>query len=362
MFFENKKILITGGAGFIGSTLINKLLDFENNTIINLDKLGYASDLTPIKLKLKDINTNKSNSYKFLNIDLSNFNNTEEAIKNSKPDIIFHLAAESHVDRSIDSPYSFIESNILGTYNLLEATLKYWNSLPEEKRNNFRLVHISTDEVFGTLEGNKRFHEKSPYLPNSPYSATKASSDMLVRAWNKTYNLPTIITNCSNNFGPWQFPEKLIPNTVLKALSRKNIPVYGEGENIRDWIFVDDHIEALLIVSEKAQPGSNYCIGGECEIKNIDIVFNICKLVQEILDNDFDYSELISFVTDRPGHDLRYSIDNFKVKSDFNWTPKGEFDENLKKTVIWYIENLKWCNEITEQHKFKGQRIGLYKS
>ena len=357
-----KRILITGGAGFIGSNLVTKLLDYENCKIFNLDKMGYASDLTNIQLKLNNSKEKIKDNYELLQIDLCDYKSTLEAIMSSRPDLIFHLAAETHVDRSIESSSPFMDSNIKGTYNLLQAALKYWYSLNIEKKDHFRFIHISTDEVFGSIELNCKFNENSPYLPNSPYSASKASSDMLVRAWNKTYLLPTIITNCSNNFGPWQFPEKLIPNTIIKALNKDKIPIYGNGENIRDWLFVEDHVNALLLISQKADSGSNYCIGGDCEMKNIDLVLKICDILQTLSNDNFDYSRLIDFVTDRPGHDFRYAIDTSKLKKDLDWYPAKDFETNLKNTVKWYLDNSQWYMGIFSKSNFKGERIGLIKS
>ncbi len=361
MIFENnfRKILVTGGAGFIGSALVRKLLDFENCNILNIDKYGYASDLTSIQNKISNFKSIKDDKYKFSKIDLCNLNSIQKIIINFQPDIIFNLAAETHVDRSIDGPSSFINNNIIGTYNLLDSSLKYWNSLSAEKKKIFRLIHISTDEVFGSLGSDNKFNEKSPYLPNSPYSASKASSDFLVKAWHKTYNLPTITTNCSNNYGPWQYPEKLIPNTIIKACSKQKIPVYGKGNNIRDWLFVDDHINALLIVAENGQIGSNYCIGGECEKSNIEVVKKICLIITELQENNEDYSKLITFVKDRPGHDYRYSVDITKIKKDLNWSPKSNFENYLKYTVGWYLKNLKWCNSMFKKSNFNGKRLGL---
>lgn len=356
---ESKKILVTGGAGFIGSALICKLLEFDNCDILNLDKLGYASDLTSIKNKLANFIIIPDGKYKFAKSDLCDLVSTQKIITNFQPDIIFNLAAETHVDRSIDSPSSFINNNIVGTYNLLDSSLIYWNSLNSEKKKSFRLIHISTDEVFGSLGNNNKFTEKSPYLPSSPYSASKASSDFLVKAWNKTFNLPTITTNCSNNYGPWQYPEKLIPNTILKACLGKKIPVYGNGNNIRDWLFVDDHINALLKVAEYGKVGSNYCIGGECEKSNIEVVKKICNLISELQQNKEDYSKLITFVKDRPGHDFRYSVDISKIKKDLKWFPKSNFEEGLKITIKWYLENLKWCTDIYNKSGFSGNRLGL---
>ena len=361
MLIEGKyrRILVTGGAGFIGSTLVTKLLDYDNCKIFNLDKLGYASDLTNVKLKLENSKIEIANNYEFMKIDLSDYKLTSEAIMKAKPNLIFHLAAETHVDRSIDNAYPFIKSNIIGTYNLLQSVLLYWRSLTLDEQKEFRLIHISTDEVYGSLKEDSKFNEESPYLPNSPYSASKASSDMLVKAWHKTFQLPTITTNCSNNFGPWQFPEKLIPNTIIKALSKEKIPVYGNGENIRDWIFVEEHIDALLLISQKASLGSHYCIGGECELKNIDLVSKICQILQSLSNDNFDYSQLIEFVQDRPGHDFRYAIDNFKLKNDLNWSLKNDFEVNLRKTIKWYLDHSQWCKEISEKSNFFGQRLGI---
>lgn len=361
MIFENNfsKVLVTGGAGFIGSALVRKLLDFKNCNILNIDKYGYASDLTSIQNKISHFKNIKHDKYKFSKIDLCDLNCTQKIINNFQPDIIFNLAAETHVDRSIDGPLSFINNNIIGTYNLLDSSLKYWNLLNSEKKKSFRLIHISTDEVFGSLGSDNKFNENSPYLPNSPYSASKASSDFLVKAWNKTYDLPTITTNCSNNYGPWQYPEKLIPNTIIKACSKQNIPVYGKGNNIRDWLFVDDHIDALLMVAENGKIGSNYCIGGECEKSNIDVVNKICLIITELQQNNEDYSKLITFVKDRPGHDFRYSVDTSKIKKELNWSPKSNFDNYLEITVEWYLKNLKWCDAMFRKSNFNGKRLGL---
>ncbi len=361
MIFENnlRKILVTGGAGFIGGALIRKLLDFDNCSILNIDKYGYASDLTSINEKINKSRSIKNDAYEFSKIDLCDLNSTEKIISNFQPDIIFNLAAETHVDRSIDGPASFINNNIIGTFNLLDISLRYWNKLNSDKKKNFRFIHISTDEVFGSLAGEDKFHENSPYSPNSPYSASKASSDFLVKAWNKTFDLPTITTNCTNNYGPWQYPEKLIPNTIIKACAKQKIPVYGEGDNIRDWLFVDDHVKALLKVAEKGNIGTNYCIGGECEKSNIEVVNEICKIVSELQENNEDYTRLVEFVSDRPGHDFRYSVDISKIKNDLNWYPESDFENYLRITVEWYFKNLKWCNEMYKKGNFNGKRLGL---
>ena len=359
IFKKPKKILVTGGAGFIGSTLIRKLLESDNYRILNIDKFGYASDLQSIDNKLKKLKLENKNIYRFLKINICDLNSLQDIIKDFKPDIIFNLAAETHVDRSIDHPISFVQNNIMGTFNLLTCSLNFWNTLSENKKDSFRLIHISTDEVFGSLGEENKFNEKSPYLPNSPYSASKASSDHLVRAWHKTYGLPIIITNCSNNFGPWQYPEKLIPNTILKICSKEIIPIYGKGNNIRDWLYVNDHIDALLTIAERGSIGHNYCIGGENEKTNLQVVEKICELTNEIEGINFDYSKLIKFVKDRPGHDFRYSVDISKIKKDLKWEPKRNFEENLKITISWYLKNLEWCKKISKRSNFKGKRLGV---
>ena len=354
-----KKILVTGGAGFIGNALIRRLIELGNYRILNIDKYGYASDLTSIENKLKELKIENKDLYKFSKIDICDFNNLENAILDFKPDIIFNLAAETHVDRSIDDPYTFLQNNIFGTFNLLKSALNLWKSASKRKKDSFRFIHISTDEVFGSLQTDKKFNEKSKYMPNSPYSASKASSDHLVRAWNKTYGLPTIITNCSNNFGPWQYPEKLIPNTILKICANEEIPIYGNGNNIRDWLFVKDHIEALLIISKNGRTGESYCIGGENEKSNLEVVKKICEIINKSEKINFNSFELISFVEDRPGHDFRYSIDIKKIKKELKWYPKRNFEDSLEETINWYLINLEWCKEISARSGFKGMRIGL---
>ena len=344
-FIDNKKILITGGAGFIGGCLIRRLLKYSKSDVFNLDKLNYASDLESIN-KIVNKNSDIKKRYKFFKCDLSNKSKTKNVINKINPDIIIHFAAESHVDRSIHNPSSFIESNILGTYNLLEASLKYWETLSKLKKQNFKFLHISTDEVFGSLTSSGKFNEETPYSPNSPYSASKASSDHLVQAWNKTYNFPTLITNCSNNYGPWQFPEKLIPLTIFKSLIGETIPIYGDGQNIRDWLHVEDHINALLSVLSKGTIGETYCIGGFGERKNIEVVNSICNYLDKKIPSKNSYSKLIKFIKDRPGHDLRYSIDSTKINKQLNWIPKITFEEGLISTINWYLENKHWLKKI----------------
>ena len=352
---ENQKlrILVTGGAGFIGSWLIKKLLDTTNSNIFNLDKLSYASDLTLIN-KSKNIE-----NHHLLNVNLINKKELEVAIDKCNPDIIFHLAAESHVDRSIDDSTPFIESNIIGTFNILEVAKKHWLRLDKERKEKFRFLHVSTDEVFGSLGKNGRFNEKTAYDPRSPYSASKASSDHLTSAWFHTYNFPVIRSNCSNNFGPYQFPEKLIPLVITKALQNKDIPIYGDGSNIRDWLYVEDHVDALLLLINKGIVGKNYCIGGNNEKTNLEIVTKICNKLDNTFSRKSSYKNLIKFVQDRPGHDRRYAIDSSYIKKEIKWKPSHNFDEALDKTVKWYIKNNAWIEKLQSKNTSKYKRIGL---
>jgi dTDP-glucose 4,6-dehydratase len=339
------KILITGGAGFIGSALVRYLINETEHRVVNVDKLTYAGNLE----SLKSIET--SPRYAFEHADICDAPKMAEILNTHQPDAIMHLAAESHVDRSIDGPAAFIETNIIGTYTLLEAARSYWQALPETKKTAFRFHHISTDEVYGDLEGvDDLFTEETSYAPSSPYSASKASSDHLVRAWQRTYGLPVLVTNCSNNYGHFHFPEKLIPLVILNALEGKPLPVYGNGLQIRDWLFVDDHARALLTVVEKGQIGETYNIGGHNEKPNITVVKTICALLEELKPNKPDgvahYEDLITYVTDRPGHDLRYAIDASKIARELGWTPAETFETGMRKTVQWYINNLDWCQHI----------------
>ena len=360
MFNSNiKSVLITGGAGFIGGEVIRLLLKETNIKIFNLDKIGYASDLTGINKQIENVGDNSVNRHILLKADLTNIEQTENAINKANPDLIMHLAAESHVDRSIDNPKIFISNNIIGTYNLLEASLKFYLTLSDERKSLFKFHHISTDEVFGSLGIDGKFNESTGYAPRSPYSASKASSDHLVSCWNHTYGLPTVITNCSNNYGPWQFPEKLIPNVILKSFYNQKIPLYGNGKNIRDWLFVKDHAEALLLIAAKGRIGENYCIGGNSEKNNKEVVITICEIMDQIKSNDKPHIDLINYVEDRPGHDFRYAIDFKKIYSEFGWKPKYSFDESLRKTVYWYLDNLNWCEEIKNKAKYDGSRIGI---
>ena len=342
------KILVTGGSGFIGTNFILKQL-LKKNHIINVDKLSYASNHT-----LNDSIKNKY--YKFFKCNLCDYDLISKIIFNNKPDSIVHFAAESHVDRSIDSPSDCINNNITGTLNLLQSSLNYRNKI----RINLRFLHVSTDEVFGSLGKSGLFTESSPYSPNSPYSASKASSDHLVRAWIKTYNFPAIITNCSNNYGPYQFPEKLIPLIIARSIDEKPLPVYGDGANIRDWLFVDDHCEALDIILNKAEVGDKFNIGGNNEVKNIEIVKTICNILDKLRPrkNNLSYSDLITFVKDRPGHDYRYAIDNSKIKSLLKWEPKETFDSGIQKTIEWYLINENWWRKI-QQKTYNQKRLGL---
>ncbi len=355
MNFKNqpKKILITGGCGFIGGCLIRRLLNTTDWIIYNLDKISYASNSSDIE----KINT--SSRYSLIEVDLKNFQDTQRAIRDSDPDYVIHLAAETHVDRSIDNSLPFIESNIIGTYNLLESCKKHWKKLNVSRKKEFKFLHVSTDEVFGSLGEKGSFSEKSAYDPRSPYSASKAASDHLVNAWFHTFNMPTIRTNCSNNFGPYQFPEKLIPLVILKSINNLPIPVYGNGKNIRDWLFVEDHIDALITVLQKGEIGSNYCIGGNNEKSNLEIVNYICKYLDKKIPKVTSYANQIIFVKDRPGHDQRYSINANYIYEHLGWAPKYSFEDSLQKTIDWYLNNQEWCGNLSNSSGYKGERMGL---
>ena len=342
-------ILVTGGGGFIGGTLIRRLLANTQCCIYNLDKLGYASNLFSIELELKKYQDSDLR-YKLIKSDISDLDSTVSAIKASDPDLVFHLAAESHVDRSIHFPDSFLKSNVQGTHNLLTSITDHWKNLDNTRKQSFRFLHVSTDEVFGSLGPKGFFNENSRYDPRSPYSATKASSDHLVKAWNHTFGLPTLVTNCSNNYGPWQFPEKLIPLTINKALNQQEIPLYGNGKNIRDWLFVEDHIDALITVITKGDIGQSYCIGGSSERTNIEVMQAICSILDDIKPLNKSYKSFIKHVKDRPGHDYRYAIDSSLLRTNLGWVPKYEFDDGLIQTVSWYAENQAWSDSLLESN------------
>jgi dTDP-glucose 4,6-dehydratase len=352
-----KTILVTGGAGFIGSELVRYLVNSTTHIVINVDKLTYSGNLQSLE------SINNSKRYHFEQIDICDEIEFQRVLSENEPDIIIHLAAESHVDRSIDGPKDFIQTNIVGTYNILEQSKQYWQSLKGEKKDHFRFLHVSTDEVYGDLDGtDDYFSEKTSYDPSSPYSASKASSDHLVRAWHRTYNLPVLITNCSNNYGPYQFPEKLIPHIILNAISAKELPVYGDGKQIRDWLFVNDHVQALMTVALNGAIGETYNIGGNNEIQNIDVVKIICEILDELVPDKLNglssFIELIAYVQDRPGHDVRYAIDASKIKNDLGWEPKEDFLSGIKKTVQWYLDNLSWSENI-QDGTYKLERIGV---
>ncbi len=355
---ESHRILVTGGAGFIGGALIRRLLNCSEVVIYNLDKIGYASDLSSIQGVLDKLGSKGIDRHHLLKVDLADAESTCRAVSKADPDLIFHLAAESHVDRSIDSPSAFIYSNVIGTFNLLQAARSHWDKLPENRKRLFRFHHISTDEVFGSLNDSGRFSELTPYSPRSPYSASKAASDHLVNAWFHTYGLPVILTNCSNNYGPWQFPEKLIPVVILKAISGEAIPLYGDGSNVRDWLYVEDHIDALLLAILKGAPGRKYCIGGNSERTNLQIVERLCLLLDRLRPASCSYTSLIKPVIDRPGHDYRYAIDAGLITTELGWTPAHDFENGLKVTVAWYLENLDWCEGVRLNSGYKGERLG----
>ena len=337
------KILVTGGAGFIGSAVIRHIIKNTKDSVINLDKLTYAGNLESL------LDVSDSERYCFEQIDICNRAELDRVFAEYKPDAVMHLAAESHVDRSIDGPVAFIETNIVGTFTLLEATRSYWNNLKDKNKEKFRFHHISTDEVYGDLDGPEDlFTEETSYAPSSPYSASKASSDHLVRAWLRTYGLPTVITNCSNNYGPFHFPEKLIPLIIINALECKSLPVYGNGQQIRDWLYVEDHARALYLVATRGEVGETYNIGGHNEIQNIEVVQTICSILDKLVPKDSKYQEQITFVTDRPGHDIRYAIDSSKIQKKLGWKPQETFETGIQKTIKWYLDNLAWCKHLKD--------------
>ena len=353
------KFLVTGGAGFIGSSVIRHLIKGLGHEVINLDLLTYAGNLE----SLKDVES--SPKYQFEKVDVCDFESVERIFNVYQPDKVMHLAAESHVDRSIDGPRQFIQTNIVGTYVMLDVARQYWTKLPKQKKKEFRFHHISTDEVYGDLEGtDDLFTEDTPYAPSSPYSASKASSDHLVRAWNRTYGFPVVITNCSNNYGPYQFPEKLIPLIILNAISGKALPIYGKGNQIRDWLHVEDHARALVKVVLDGTDGETYNIGGHNEKTNLEVVKTLCRILDEmvpiLIDDITRYEDLITYVKDRPGHDVRYAIDATKVDKELGWKPDETFDTGIRKTVEWYLNNKSWWERV-QDGSYQGERLGLGK-
>lgn len=358
-----KTIIVTGGAGFIGSAVIRELINNTEHQVINVDKLTYAGNLE----SLKKIDSNER--YAFEQVDICDALNIKRVLDTYQPDIIMHLAAESHVDRSIDGPGEFIQTNIVGTYTLLDQSRAYWNNLDEDKKASFRFHHISTDEVYGDLPhpddvtATEKSHlplftEKTAYEPSSPYSASKAGSDHLVRAWQRTFGLPTLVTNCSNNYGPFHFPEKLIPLVILNAIESKALPVYGKGNQIRDWLYVEDHARALIKVATEGKVGETYNIGGHNEKQNIEVVKTICSILDELKPKSTRYEALITYVADRPGHDMRYAIDAHKIEKELGWKPQETFESGIRKTVQWYLDNAAWCENI-QSGSYQRERLGV---
>jgi len=347
-------VMVTGGAGFIGSALVRRLIARSGYRVVNVDKLTYAGNLDSLA------EVEGHSRYAFERVDVCDAVAVRALFQRHRPLAVMHLAAESHVDRSIDGPAAFVETNVVGTFTLLGEATAYWGGLPPAERESFRFLHVSTDEVYGSLGATGAFTEATPYAPNSPYAASKASSDHLVRAWHHTYGLPTLTTNCSNNYGPYQFPEKLIPLIILRALDGRPLPVYGRGENVRDWLYVDDHAAALQLVLERGAPGDTYNVGGESERRNIDVVQTICAILDRLRPSGLagGYASLISFVADRPGHDLRYAIDSSKLRRELGWRPSESFDTGLLKTVEWYLENESWVERVLSG-EYRGERLGL---
>ncbi|MGR9405389.1 dTDP-glucose 4,6-dehydratase [Rhizobium leguminosarum] len=348
------RILVTGGAGFIGSALVRYLVSEIGAEVLNIDKLTYAGNLASLKV------IENAPNYRFLKADICDRSAVSSAFEEFRPDYVMHLAAESHVDRSITGAADFIETNINGTFSMLEAARQYWQGLPADEKAAFRMLHVSTDEVYGSLGEDGLFGETTPYDPSSPYSASKAASDHLATAWERTYGVPVIISNCSNNYGPFHFPEKLIPLIILNALERKPLPVYGSGSNIRDWLYVDDHARALWLIVQRGRPGEKYNVGGRNERRNIEVVERVCAIMDEVRPGTAPHSDLISYVTDRPGHDARYAIDATKLETELGWKALENFDSGIRKTVDWYLENAWWWQPLRE-HVYSGERLGVLK-
>ena len=348
------KLLITGGCGFIGSAVVRHVIRDTDWTVANVDKLTYAGNLESLA------GAANSNRHRHFRIDICDRPALDALFGEVQPDAVLHLAAESHVDRSIDGAAPFIQTNVVGTYTLLDAALAYWRTLDSDARQRFRFQHISTDEVFGSLGPTGKFTEHTPYAPNSPYSASKAASDHLVRAWHHTYGMPVLTTNCSNNYGPYHFPEKLIPLVIIRALRGEPLPIYGKGENVRDWLHVEDHAEALTLVLQQGQPGESYNVGGDSERRNVEVVRAICRLLDEMLSHSphRPHERLIQFVTDRPGHDARYAIDASKIRRELGWRPRHSFDQGLRETVRWFIRNRSWWERVMSG-AYRGERLGL---
>ena len=346
-------VLVTGGAGFIGSALVRQLIDETDCKVVTVDKLTYAGNVESLGSALDHPR------HRFVRADICDVSTIRHLLAEHQPAAVYHLAAESHVDRSIDGPADFVQTNLIGTYTMLEESLRYWRTLPAPLGPQFRFLHVSTDEVFGSLGEEGHFSETTPYDPSSPYSASKAGADHLARAWHRTYGLPLLVTNCSNNYGPYHFPEKLIPLTIQKAFAGDRLPVYGRGENVRDWLYVDDHVRALRLVVHKGVPGRTYNVGGGNERRNIDVVRTICALLDELRpDPAGAHERLIEFVTDRPGHDLRYAIDASRIRDELGWQPLENFDSGLRRTVSWYLEHQDWVARVSSG-AYRGERLGL---